>query len=210
MASRVQFAALRDLVRRLAAVQQENPEALASPVARVASYEQLAWSIYDAVRSMDGPSPRSAGHPPVDRIDVIKKATELLEDRLAESIHVIDLCRAAGVSSRTLQKVFVEHFGVGPHRYLMLRRLAAIHAALQRAMATETISQICERHGVWDFGRFAALYRRIYGVLPSVTLGRPGAHRDIPAHRALRDVPHAQSKSRLASSRSARPCSRPP
>lgn len=175
-ANRAPLAALRDLVTRLFNIQEASPEALAVSFARKESYEQLAWSIYDAVRSMDRFDSRSHGRPLVSRQEVIRKAAALLDARFSETIHVADLCRATHVSSRTLQKVFVEHFGVGPHRYLMLRRLRAIHEALQLAEPTETIAQICGRFGVWDFGRLSSLYRRIYGLLPSQTLGRMRHH----------------------------------
>jgi AraC family transcriptional regulator, ethanolamine operon transcriptional activator len=31
---------------------------------------------------------------------------------------------------------------------------------------------VLTRHGIWEFGRFAARYRRQFGELPSTTLGR--------------------------------------
>jgi len=161
------LAALRDMVIRLFHVQKNAPNILASAHAHNESYEQLAWNIFDALRSLDEPPARAVGRPQVSRSDILRKATALLGMRLGDPVHVADLCKAAGVSSRTLHTVFVEHFGVPPHRYLMLKRLRAIHEALQQLGPSETIAEICGRFGIWDFGRFAGAYRRVYGVFPS-------------------------------------------
>jgi AraC family ethanolamine operon transcriptional activator len=171
-ASRAHLASLRDLVIRLFDAQDQSPDALSSPYVGAECYEQLAWSIYDAVRSVGGPRTGMVGRPRLARDEIIRRATALLEMRIAEPVHVADLCRAARVSHRTLQTAFVEYFGVGPHRYLMLKRLRDIHQALQHARPSESIAQICGRFGVWDFGRFAGLYRRVYGVSPARTLAR--------------------------------------
>lgn len=171
-ANSAHLTALRDLVRRLFDVHEKSPDALTSRYAAEECYEQLAWNIYDAVRSTTGPRTKSVGRPKIGRDHIVRRATAFLEMHLAEPVHVADICLAADVSGRTLHNVFVEHFGVGPHRYLMFKRLRAIHEALQRAAPSETIAQICGRFGVWDFGRFSSLYRRIYGVLPSKVLAR--------------------------------------
>ncbi len=167
-ASPARLAALRDMVVRLFRVQESAPNLLASAHVHKESYEQLVWNIFDAVRSLDEPTVRTVGRPQISRGDILRGATALLDMRLDEPVHVADLCKATGVSSRTLHKVFVEHFGVPPHRYLMLKRLRAIHEALHQSGSSETVAQICGRFGVWDFGRFAGAYRRIYGTLPSV------------------------------------------
>jgi len=43
-------------------------------------------------------------------------------------------------------------------------------AAIRRAAPGETLTDICARFGVWDFGRFARQYRECFGVLPSQSL----------------------------------------
>lgn len=167
-ASRVQLAVLRDLVKRLLDVYEQAPQAF-SNAATSAPHDQLAWSIYEAMSSVAPAQAPAVGRPLISRADILQRATTLIESRMPHPVQVADLCRTTGVSSRTLQKVFVEHFGVGPHRYLMLRRLQAIHKALQHAEPTDSVAGICSRFGVWDFGRFASVYRKIYGCLPSTT-----------------------------------------
>lgn len=169
-ASPVYLAALRDFVLRLFAVNESAPESLVSSLAASEAREQLMWRIYDAVRSTGQGGASKRGRPAVSRVGVLQRATALIDMRMGRPVYIADLCQAAGVSRVTLQKVFLENFGVSPHRYLVLARLRAIHAAIRAATPRDTVAGICERFGIWDVGRFASLYRRSYGVLPSAAL----------------------------------------
>jgi len=96
---------------------------------------------------------------------------EFLEQRAGNSILVKDLATAANVSERTLRAAFNEYFGIGPIRYLLLWRLHQIHRALREADPDgTTVARLLAEHGVWEFGRFATRYRRLFGELPSKTL----------------------------------------
>ena len=95
-------------------------------------------------------------------------------------LHMTDLCQACNSSERTLRNLFTRYLGMSPHRYLMQHRLHAIRRAILRASADETITEICARFGVWDFGRFAGLYRRYFGELPSQSLR---SRRSLPPRR---------------------------
>ena len=133
--------------------------------------------VCEAVQAV-APLPATAlGRPRLARREIIRRALARLDVSTSEALRVSDLCQAAGVSNRTLQTAFLEHFGLSPHRFLMLRRMRAIHQALQAAGPSDTVAQICGRFGVWDFGRFSSAYRRIYGEFPSRVLsqGRPKA-----------------------------------
>jgi hypothetical protein len=56
-----------------------------------------------------------------------------------------------------------------------VRQLNEIHHALRIADPEETsVSDLLVDHGVWEFSRFAARYRRLFGELPSQTLQRAG------------------------------------
>jgi AraC family ethanolamine operon transcriptional activator len=62
---------------------------------------------------------------------------------------------------------------MGPARYLTLKRLAAVRAALRQAdpVAT-TVTDTAIQHGFWELGRFAKEYRQTFGESPSETLIR--------------------------------------
>ena len=81
-----------------------------------------------------------------------------------------DLARGIGVNGRTLLRTFQEDFGLSPKKYLMLRELHAVRRSLRAATdREETVAAILTRHGIWEFGRFAARYRSHFGELPSHT-----------------------------------------
>jgi len=111
------------------------------------------------------------GHFKHSRVEIIRRSKELLERREGEHVSIAELAAAAGVSERTLRTAFCETFGVGPVRYLQLRRLHQIERALRAAHPEETtVAEVLARHGVWQFGRCASRYRRLFGELPSETL----------------------------------------
>lgn len=116
------------------------------------------------------PEGKNRGRPAFERRHLLDRALGLIEEGLDQPICLADLARVAGVSSRTLHNVFREHLGLTPHQYLVNRRMHGVHAALCRADADDTVSEICGRFGIWDFGRFARAYRHRFGRSPSTQL----------------------------------------
>ena len=47
------------------------------------------------------------------RLTAVERVEAFIEERAYDAVTVGDICRAAGVSERTLEYVFVEPFGVG-------------------------------------------------------------------------------------------------
>jgi transcriptional regulator GlxA family with amidase domain len=81
------------------------------------------------------------------------------------------LADVAGISLRSLQEGFHRHVGSPPMAYLRGVRLARAHEALTHADPDRTtVAAIAYRWGFAHLGRFAAVYRTRYGVMPSVTL----------------------------------------
>ena len=50
--------------------------------------------------------------------------------------------------------------------------LVAVRAVTLSAEITGAVKEIAFEHGFWELGRFAVLYRSLYGESPSVTLAR--------------------------------------
>jgi AraC family transcriptional regulator, ethanolamine operon transcriptional activator len=89
-------------------------------------------------------------------------------------VHVSDLCRAAGVSERTLEYAFKDVVGLSPVAYLTRLRLHRVRAALVAGRPGSTrVSAEALRWGFWHFGEFSRAYRRCFGESPSETLRRP-------------------------------------
>jgi transcriptional regulator GlxA family with amidase domain len=120
---------------------------------------------------------------------IIERFKELLETNLCEPMHLAEICAAIGVSERTLRVCCHEHLGMGPIRYLWLRRMRLARRALMLAdPAGATVTQIATEHGFWEFGRFAVSYRALFGEAPSASLRRP------PVDRGLSDTAHPYSR----------------
>ncbi|WP_176438912.1 helix-turn-helix transcriptional regulator [Achromobacter denitrificans] len=85
------------------------------------------------------------------------------------------------ISPRSQRSFFKKCFGLGPAQYLHLRRLHAIHEALQDARGNPaSIAETFDRHGYAYSSYALARYYAIFGVLPSITRKgaelAPGSH----------------------------------
>lgn len=104
---------------------------------------------------------------------VMRKFREAVRANKDAPIYVSELCSTLGVSDRTLRACCQEHLGMGPIRYLWLRRMQNARRALGLAdAASATVTDIATAHGFWELGRFAVAYRDLYGESPSETLRR--------------------------------------
>jgi AraC-like DNA-binding protein len=114
----------------------------------------------------------------------MSKFEEFLAANCDRSIYLGEICAAIGVSERTLRRCCHEHLGMGPVRYLWLRRMNLARVALMRAdPATATVTGIATDHGFWEFGRFSVEYRTLFGESPSVSLRRPPDDRPTTQNR---------------------------
>jgi AraC-like DNA-binding protein len=83
------------------------------------------------------------------------------------------ICATLDVPGRTLRACCEARLGMGPQRYLRLRRLRLAYRALRDADArVARVSDVARRCGFSGLGRFAAAYREQFGELPSDTLAR--------------------------------------
>lgn len=106
------------------------------------------------------------------RSTALARVERFIADHAEEPLRVTDLCRATGVSERTLRYAFRERYGLGPKAYLAARQLDLVRRALRRGDAHSTrVAEVAGRFGYWHMGHLAADYRRQFGELPSATLG---------------------------------------
>jgi transcriptional regulator GlxA family with amidase domain len=103
----------------------------------------------------------------------MRRFRRVVEENPDQPLYIPELCRAIGVSERTLRVCCQEQLGVGPKRYLQLRRLHLARRALRAARRdAATVTDIATRYGFWHFGRFAGEYQLLFDEAPSVTLHR--------------------------------------
>lgn len=102
----------------------------------------------------------------------LNRAMDYIEAHLNEAIRITSLCRYAGTTLRSLERIFVREFGLSPQQYVMCRRLNAVRRYLLKADRDSGISvtEVALSHGFVHLGRFAGTYRRYFGESPRATL----------------------------------------
>ncbi len=102
---------------------------------------------------------------------IVARFEEFLEANPDRPLYLAEICAAIGVAERTLRICCEQHMGMGPIRYLSLRRMHLVRRALLRADPSKTtVTQIATDHGFWELGRFSVTYRSLFGETPSETL----------------------------------------
>jgi AraC family ethanolamine operon transcriptional activator len=162
------LAGFRDWLARALEHAFDNPQAV-EHAAVIASLEEdlLHWLARLCVSS-DGSPHAARGRRGLNR------ALEYLRTADVSRVSVADLCREARVSERTLRYAFRDELDLSPLAFLRRLRLHAARRELINAEgAPPRVTDVANRQGFLELGRFAADYRRLFGELPSETL----AHR---------------------------------
>jgi AraC-like DNA-binding protein len=172
--------ALHKIVGQLA---HDTPDLLEQPEVRRSLEERLIHAMVRCLAEGVDVQTASGAH----RHDaVIARFEEFLESNRDRSLYLTEICTAIGVAERTLRACCEEHLGMGPIRFLTLRRMHLVRRALLGAERSKsTVTSILTDHGFWEFGRFSVAYRMLFGETPSETLRRPAEHAVVDLHRPL-------------------------
>jgi AraC-like DNA-binding protein len=104
---------------------------------------------------------------------VMRRFRQVIEENPEQPLYIPEICKAIRVPSRTLSMVCKEYLGMGPKRYLVLRRMHLGRRVLREAEPhTTTVTDIATRFGFWQLGRFSVEYQALFGEPPSTTLRR--------------------------------------
>jgi AraC-like DNA-binding protein len=115
---------------------------------------------------------------------IVARFEEFLEINPDRPLYLTEICAAIGVAERTLRASCEEHLGMGPIRYLALRRMHLVRQALLRSDPSKAnVTQIVTDHGFWELGRFSVAYRALFGESPSCTLRRPSEQPEVYLNR---------------------------
>jgi AraC-like DNA-binding protein len=151
---------------------------LASTAPGPSSCPQVAKAIEQALLEAvvecldaDGDAEPISDNPGYDA--VMRRFERALEAHEGESLFLSELCVEIGVSDRVLRRYCQERLGMGPRRYLWLRRMHMARRAMALADAsTMNVTDIATAIGFFELGRFAVQYRALFGEPPSATLRR--------------------------------------
>jgi AraC-like DNA-binding protein len=157
----------------------ENAERLAKTTPDVLARPEVARALEQAlvdamVRCLTESTPVETGAGSHHHSRVIGRFEDLLAANAGKPMYLAEICAAIGVSERTLRVCCQQHLGMGPVRYLWLRRMHFARRALfLGAPETSTVTDIATEFGFWELGRFSVEYRALFGESPSASLRRP-------------------------------------
>jgi len=115
-------------------------------------------------------SPQSTD--PKFRIAAMERAMMIIGDDTRPPPRIKEICKVVGASRATLERAFIDEFGVTPRSYIKSRRLSGARSQLIKTGPAAVISDVANHWGFWHMGSFAADYRKQFGELPSQTLKR--------------------------------------
>lgn len=163
---RVTYAYARDTVLA-------NPDAAAEPLVAAGVARLLVATALAAFPNNALTDPtiedRHDAHPVT-----LRRAVAFIDENAHLDVTVADVAAAASVTIRAVQLAFQRHMDISPMEYLRRVRLDHARQDLMRAGPGGglTVTAVAYRWGFRSSSRFAAAYRRTYGVSPSRTLNR--------------------------------------
>lgn len=100
-----------------------------------------------------------------------RPAEEYILGHLEDTLRLVDIAAAVGVSVPTLNRAFRKLHGIGPKAFIKQRRLDRVRSELLRADTEQTtVTETATKYAFWHMSQFAADYRKQFGELPSQTL----------------------------------------
>lgn len=102
----------------------------------------------------------------------VRRAEQYIAQHLKDDIQLSDIVAASGVPARTLYHGFERFMGHSPMRWLRLRRLESARADMIASGGEVSVTALANQYWIGHGGRFANMYREIYGEPPSATLSR--------------------------------------
>jgi AraC-like DNA-binding protein len=184
---------LLKLHRAIGQLAHDTPEIVQLPEVFRALENELIHVMVRCLADVAGLQTSSGGR----RHDaILARFEEFLAANPNRPLYLTEICAAIGVAERTLRASCEEHLGMGPIRFLTLRRMHLAHHALVRADPLKsTVTRIVADHGFWELGRFSVTYRALFGESPSETLRRPAernaTHLNRPSSLAVTEPGYA-------------------
>ena len=101
---------------------------------------------------------------------IVDRASEFLRTHAGEGVRIGEVSRAAGISERALRNAFHREHGLSPKQYDLRERLQGVRQALCDGPVSDTVTRIASQYGFFELGRFAGIYKNVFGESPSQTI----------------------------------------
>jgi AraC-like DNA-binding protein len=165
------LAKLRRLHAAAGYLAEDAPEVIAHPEAARGLEQALIQAM---VACLDTSRPAEDTSARRRHETIMRRFHAAIAEHPGEAVYIPDVCAAVGVPQRTLNLCCHESLGIGPKRYLLLRRMNLARQALRKAdAAATTVTDVAADFGFWSFGRFAVAYKALFDEMPSTTLHGP-------------------------------------
>jgi len=159
---------LQRLHRSTARLAGDAPELLDRPEVARGIEQSLIEAMVDCLQPQ---AVASADVPLRHRSQIMQRLRDVLDELGDAPLYVPELCTRLAIASRTLRAVCHEYLGMGPKKYLYLRRMHLVRRALRTATSDgTTVTDIATQFGFWELGRFSVEYKALFGEAPSRTL----------------------------------------
>jgi AraC-like DNA-binding protein len=161
------------LIHRYLVLASQHPQLLQEKLS-VESFQNSVLSSISALLKHESENQfESRGRKSVIDRNTVLTVVDKINAHLHTTLSIRQLANEMGISERTLRNGFAKYYGMSPTRYIQLQRLHRARKQLKYyGREGSTVSKIAGQLGMWDFGRFAARYKALFGELPSETLVR--------------------------------------
>lgn len=144
------------------------------------STQDLSVALYSLLlmlrRTTSSAAPPSRMEFETVRNEALHKAVRLINEHFTEPLLVSNLAAAVGYSVQHFQRLFLQEFGVTPHKYLQNLRLERAHQMLSENL-DRSVQDIALNLGM-ETNYFIRVFRKTYGCTPGVMRSRLQAAKD--------------------------------
>jgi AraC-like DNA-binding protein len=159
-------AELRRLHRQACHLAETKPDTVAhKEVARAIEQHML----HALVNCLIAPEFRRDERARRHHAEVMSRFENVLATNCHRHLPMSEICAAIKVEERLLRICCAQFLRLSPLNYQRLRRLNLVRKALQGATPS-SVGAIARRYGFTELGRFAVMYRAVFGEMPSATL----------------------------------------
>ena len=165
---------LFELGARIAETAENSPEIFDdSHWARYGAQVEFTDSLLAAIESCDPDEAVDSDKKGKSYSQIVRTCEDYTLNLEGRRPYMSELCAAANVSERTVQKAFQDIMGMSPTTYLHRLRLHRARDELRKANSgSMTVTEVALNWGFWHFGEFSRAYRNCFGEVPSSTLKR--------------------------------------
>ena len=162
------LAKLQQLHRAVGTLAEDTPTVLDHPEVARGLEQALLQAMVSCLCTGDDSQDRVAKR---RHKAMMRRFHQVLQADTDRPVYVLEIAEAIGASVRSLSACCQEHLGMGPKKYLLLRRMNLAREALAKSDPQVTrVTDVATQYGFWQFGRFAVEYKALFGESPSVTL----------------------------------------